>query len=162
MVVTSTWWIVAFLRSASSYTSGMEIDCMFDIQLLKKNATWLNYTVDDEMSLGVVGVCVYPMLPFLCPHDKPLRDHHHAPIYNRQNDVFRDTKSLYWEQLSYSIFNQHCTKSTIHQVATMLATSKNVLFPGHNHLLTTGIGGYLVDSNFLCSVNSPWVTKIVR
>ena len=29
-------------------------------------------------------------------------------------------------------------KSTICQVTTMLATSKNVLFPGHNHLLTTG------------------------
>ena len=28
----------------------------------------------------------------------------------------------------------HCTKkASIHQVATMLATSKNVLFPGHNH-----------------------------
>ena len=24
------------------------------------------------------------------------------------------------------------------KLATMLATSKNVLFPGHNHLLTTG------------------------
>ena len=29
-------------------------------------------------------------------------------------------------------------KPTIHQVTTMLATSKNVLFPGHSHLLTTG------------------------
>ena len=29
-------------------------------------------------------------------------------------------------------------KATIHQVTTMLATSQNVLFPGHNHLLTTG------------------------
>ena len=29
-------------------------------------------------------------------------------------------------------------KAIIHQVNTMLATSKNVLFPGHNHLLTTG------------------------
>ena len=29
-------------------------------------------------------------------------------------------------------------KSTMHQVTTMLATSKNVLLPGHNHLLTTG------------------------
>ena len=29
-------------------------------------------------------------------------------------------------------------KATIHQVTTMLATSKNVLFPGPNHLLTTG------------------------
>ena len=28
-------------------------------------------------------------------------------------------------------------KATIHQVTTMLATSKNVLFPGHNYLLTT-------------------------
>ena len=28
-------------------------------------------------------------------------------------------------------------KATIHQVTTMLATSKNVLFPGHNHLLST-------------------------
>ena len=27
-------------------------------------------------------------------------------------------------------------KATIHQVTTMLATSKDVLFPGHNHLLT--------------------------
>ena len=29
-----------------------------------------------------------------------------------------------------------CKKATIHQVITMLATSKNVLNPGHNHLLT--------------------------
>ena len=29
-------------------------------------------------------------------------------------------------------------KATIHQVTTMLATSKNDLFPGHNRLLTTG------------------------
>ena len=32
----------------------------------------------------------------------------------------------------------HTQKVTIHQVTIMLATSKNVLFPGHNHLLTTG------------------------
>ena len=29
-------------------------------------------------------------------------------------------------------------KATIHQVTTMLATSENVLFPGHHHLLSTG------------------------
>ena len=29
-------------------------------------------------------------------------------------------------------------KATIHQLATMLSTSKYVLFPGHSHLLTTG------------------------
>ena len=40
----------------------------------------------------------------------------------------------------YRSCNQYCTlgkKATIHQLTTMLATSKNVLFPGHNHLLTT-------------------------
>ena len=34
----------------------------------------------------------------------------------------------------------HCAKKThctIYQVTTMLATAKNVLFLGHNHLLTT-------------------------
>ena len=29
-------------------------------------------------------------------------------------------------------------QATIHQVTIMLTTSRNVLFPGHNHLLTTG------------------------
>ena len=29
-------------------------------------------------------------------------------------------------------------KAIIHEVTTMLATAKNVLLPGHNHLLTTG------------------------
>ena len=29
-------------------------------------------------------------------------------------------------------------KATIHQQTTMLSTSKNFLYPGHNHLLTTG------------------------
>ena len=29
-------------------------------------------------------------------------------------------------------------KATMHQVTTMVATSKNVLYVGHNHLLTTG------------------------
>ena len=31
-------------------------------------------------------------------------------------------------------------KNTIHQVITMLATSKHVLFLGHNHLLLVSIG----------------------
>ena len=39
-----------------------------------------------------------------------------------------------------SIFSQALhQKGTIHQVITMLATSKSVLFPGHNNLLTTGV-----------------------
>ena len=36
-------------------------------------------------------------------------------------------------------FDNIAQKTTIHQITTMQATSKNVLFPGHNHLLTTGI-----------------------
>ena len=32
-------------------------------------------------------------------------------------------------------------KATIHQVTTMLATSENVLFPGHNHLLIISTDG---------------------
>ena len=35
------------------------------------------------------------------------------------------------------LLTQH-KKAIIHQVTTMLSTSKNVLFPCHNHLLTTG------------------------
>ena len=29
-------------------------------------------------------------------------------------------------------------KATVQQITTMLSTSENVLFPGHNHMLTTG------------------------
>ena len=39
-----------------------------------------------------------------------------------------DSKLFHWAK-----------KAAIHQVTTMLATSENVLFPGHNHLLTTGV-----------------------
>ena len=66
-----------------------------------------------------------------------------------------------------------CQKAIIHQLTTMLSTSKSVLFPGRNHLLTTGVddptflsssegqrdklegeyhGGYLVDNFFLHNV----------
>ena len=39
-----------------------------------------------------------------------------------------------------------CKKATIHQVTTMLAMSKNVLFLGHNHLLTTGADDPILTS----------------
>ena len=35
-------------------------------------------------------------------------------------------------------FHSLCKKTNIHQVTTMLATANNVVFPGHNHLLTIG------------------------
>ena len=34
-------------------------------------------------------------------------------------------------------------KVTIHQITTMLANSKNVLFPGHNHLITPVVSRWL-------------------
>ena len=42
-----------------------------------------------------------------------------------------------------TIHNRHSDaslrkKTTIHQVTAMLATFKNGLFPGHNHVITTG------------------------
>ena len=43
-------------------------------------------------------------------------------------------KEHWWEQYGKWLSK----KATIHQVTTMLATSENVLFPGHNHPLTTG------------------------
>ena len=36
-------------------------------------------------------------------------------------------------------------KAAIHQVTTVLATSKNVLFPGHYHLLNTGTDYLTLD-----------------
>ena len=45
-------------------------------------------------------------------------------------------------QCNANLSMMHCAKKdTIHQVTTMLATCKNVLFPGHNHLLTTSSDG---------------------
>ena len=37
-----------------------------------------------------------------------------------------------------SVLQPLCNKATIYQVTTMLATSKNTLFPGLNHLQTAG------------------------
>ena len=43
------------------------------------------------------------------------------------------------DSMQLSSHTQRKKKPTIHQLTTMLATFKDVLFPGHNHLLTTGI-----------------------
>ena len=39
-----------------------------------------------------------------------------------------------YNQIRLFCLLQHMAKNIIHQVTTMLATSKNVLFPGPNHL----------------------------
>ena len=60
-------------------------------------------------------------------------------------------RSLASEDRVYS--NAPGKKASIHQVTTMLATSKNVLFPGHNHLLTTGTD----DPTLWLSPECQWV-----
>ena len=50
----------------------------------------------------------------------------------------KQTPSMYMTAYSPAPGTTLYKKATIHQVTTMLATSKNVLFPGHNHLPTTG------------------------
>ena len=49
-----------------------------------------------------------------------------------------------------------CKKATIHQVTTMLVTSKHVLFLGHNHLLTIGTD---VPTLWLSPVCQVWPGK---
>ena len=50
-------------------------------------------------------------------------------------------------------------KATIHQVTIMLATSKNVLFPGYNHLLTTSADDSLALDKLLYHMISSFFTQ---
>ena len=66
-------------------------------------------------------------------------------IWNNTIDVGELHSLLYFTMFTFNdVITIHdsivhtAQKDTIHQVTTMLATSKNVLFPGHNHLLATG------------------------
>ena len=45
----------------------------------------------------------------------------------------------------------HCTKAAIRQLTTMLSTSKNVLFPGHFHMLITGADAQHFDYHLSAS-----------
>ena len=49
----------------------------------------------------------------------------------------------FWGRYVFICLFTLCKEVTIFQVTTMLATSKNVLFPGHNHLLTTSTDKWL-------------------
>ena len=51
--------------------------------------------------------------------------------------IFASMLDILAVQATYP-FKHTVPNSTIHQVTTMLATSKNVVFPGNNYLLTTG------------------------
>ena len=55
----------------------------------------------------------------------------------RQWEVGKGCREREREREHNAAYTAH--KATIHQVTTMLATSKNVPFPDYNHLLTTGL-----------------------
>ena len=70
---------------------------------------------------------------------------HHMPVICCFHILYSATLVLYVKILSQPALSPValCTltlyqKATIHQITTMLATSKYVLFPSPNHLLTTG------------------------
>ena len=52
------------------------------------------------------------------------------------NESYASCFSRFW--CNYHHCKKQQPQNTIHQVTIMLAISKNILFPGHNHLLTTG------------------------
>ena len=49
-----------------------------------------------------------------------------------------------WRTHGVDMMHNTAQKATIQQLTTMLATSKNVLFAGYNHLLTTGTDDPLI------------------
>ena len=61
--------------------------------------------------------------------------------YELQVYEFQETYFLQMnvEKSTFYLCETLRNNATIHKVTTMLATSKNVLFPSHNHLLTTDI-----------------------
>ena len=61
----------------------------------------------------------------------------HIILCNKQLiTVLSKLTSHYMSEDIYSVALRK--KATIHQVTTMRPTSLNALFPGHNHMLTTG------------------------
>ena len=66
-------------------------------------------------------------------------------------------KKLLIMAVSHQFVFTLCKQATIHQVTTMLATSKNVLFPGHSHLITTGI----YDPTFSLSTGTLVINKML-
>ena len=57
--------------------------------------------------------------------------YHSHPQDSMQHRIHRWVADLFFQVLNFIIYTGR--EATIHQVATMLATSKNVLFAGHNH-----------------------------
>ena len=69
----------------------------------------------------------------LLGYEVPLSDHSHNELPTCKDHQILTGTTSFW---ILAVTGQK--KNNIHQLITMLSTSKNVLFPGHNHLLTTG------------------------
>ena len=91
--------------------------------------------------MGEVGSARYePALLPPCPSIRVLSYSNCQEIHSRQADgpgsVSVKDFFVRWTMAPEARLTQ-CKKATIHQLTTMLATSKDVLFPSPNHLLTT-------------------------
>ena len=71
--------------------------------------------------------------------------------------------------MRYSLWTYCVKKVSIHQVTTMLATSKNILFAGHNHVLPTGanelalaVARAIINHRSSVPVNSSWLSLIKK
>ena len=95
------------------------------------------YLIHFFLSFPASRVCVCSLVQTKCR------------VWSPQNCLFFCRSMLYsveYNQITKSVqyahtcmFERlHWAKMTIHKVITMLATSKNALYPGHSHLLTTG------------------------
>ena len=71
-------------------------------------------------------------LTTLLPKEDTWRSCEYHPFFSHHTGF--EIVKLFFEVFFFTLGK----KDTIHQVTTMLATSKDVLFPGHSHLLTTG------------------------
>ena len=73
----------------------------------------------------------------LCSVQPPQNDKFADWLQNFANSLVQIVKNGLADKglsMSFALFFDHCPqKATIHQVTTMLATFKNVLFPGHHH-----------------------------
>ena len=71
---------------------------------------------------------------FVCKLNPVTTDEDLEIIFSRFGPIVK------WVNLMASIVPQK--KATINQVTTMVATAKNVLFPCHSHILTTGTDNF--------------------
>ena len=86
-------------------------------------------TISERVFIGLATLCGYTWsgVGVVITHDQPWAS---------------NPRSL--DLVQHPIHHTH-PKNPIHQVTTLLATSKDILFPGHNHLLTTSASYLAID-----------------